>query len=240
MSSLGRYIINNPDDFKRLIGDVKKQVTKAAIDTVNIAAALGRKSLVAVTKGEFIVRNTFTERQAQFTQMPKRNVKGLGEIKATVGFTKKAEYMVRQDEGGEHRPKSGEHLAIPTNRARSGGSKQGTVRRQMYISNLQNKMVRGPYSKKHKFGNPGAPKSVGVARAYVAYHEKLFIHYKTGIFRVKNCRKRGDNISYRAEQIYVTNRKETKTKGRDYFLPAVSKPAGDIQAIFNSQMDKIQ
>jgi hypothetical protein len=237
MSSVGRYVLNKPGEFERLTRDVKKQITKAATDTVNITAAMARKELVSALNKEFITRNTFTARQAQFTQMPQKQVKSLDEIKATVGFTEKAEYMERQDEGGTHKAKK-DYLAIPTDKARGGKNKRGAVRRTYYLSELENKKVKGPFSKNHKFGDPGMPKSAGVARAAVAFREKKLIHFGSGLFRVLNFRARKGKVRYRTEQIYILDRKETKTTGKHYFLPAVSVPAGNIQAVFNSQMDK--
>jgi hypothetical protein len=231
MSSTARFVLDNPSAFNDLCADLKDWVTKSAIDTVNIQAALARRNLVARERQDFILRNSFTERQTQITQMPKGNVKSLEDVRATVGITEKAAYMARQDEGGYHTPESGSRLAIATDKARTGKDKKKTVARRYRMNNIDALKITG--KSKHS-----ATKARGVARAYIAWKTKKLVHYGKDLFAVTDFIKKSDGVTFKIEKIYEMDYTQTYTSGKEYFLPECEKVTGDIQAIFNSQMNK--
>jgi hypothetical protein len=234
MSKLATFLLENPKAFQNLTETVKQEITKAGINTVNIQAALARKNLVSRVNKNFILRNTFTIRQLQYIQRRQGPVKSLDEIKSVVGFTEKAGYMERQDIGGEHRPKQGSRLAIGTDKVRTGRDKKRPIARRFRLSNIENIKSRGPYTNKIK-----SKKARGVAMAYVASKQKLLVHYGKDLFTVKRFKKKGDNISFLIDKIYIRTKEKTYTLAQGYFLPECEKPAADIQKIFNSQMDKV-
>ena len=231
MSKTARFILDNPHAFDDLCTDVKDWVTKSGIDTVNVQAALARNNLIARERQDFILRNTFTERQTQFTPTTKRVIKSIEEIQATVGITERARYMARQDAGGYHAPESGSRLAISTDKARTGKDKKKPVARRYRMSNIDNIKVRGR-------AKGGSSKARAVARAYIAFKEKKLIHYGKNLFSVTKFTKKAGNISFKIEEIYKMAETKTYTPAQNYFLPECHKPAVDGQQIFNSQMDK--
>jgi hypothetical protein len=231
MSNTSRFILDNPNAFKDLCADVKDWVIKSGIDTVNIQAALARNNLIAREQQDFILRNKFTERQTQFTPMPKRTVKSLEEIHATVGITEQAAYMARQDAGGYHTPESGSRLAIGTDKARAGKDKKKAIARRYRMDNINNIKVKGQ-------AKSGGSKARSVARAYIAFKEKKLIHYGKNLFAVTEFSKKNDGISFKIEEIYKMTETQTYTPSKDYFLSECQKPALDGQDIFNSQMDR--
>jgi hypothetical protein len=234
MSKLTTFLLEDPKAFSKLAESIKKDVTKAAINTVNIQSALARKNLVSRVGKDFTLRNTFTIRQLQYTQMKQRPVKSLDEIKSVIGFTEKADYMERQDIGGEHRPKQGSRLAIGTDKARTGSDKKKPIARRFRLSNIENIKLKGPYTIKAK-----SKKARGVARAFIASKKKLLVHYGKDLFAVRRFKKKGDNISFLIDKIYIRTKENTYTPAQGYFLPECEKPAADVQKIFNSQMDKV-
>jgi hypothetical protein len=119
MSYTAKLVINDPESFHLLTTDMKETIIKAAINKVNIQAARTKTKAIQIIKTDFTVRNTFTARQVQYTQMPQGRY-SLSLIQSTVGITEKASYMARQELGGARRPATGKTLAIPTAAARGG------------------------------------------------------------------------------------------------------------------------
>jgi hypothetical protein len=159
-------IIDDPENFHLLTADMKEQLIKGGIATVNVQSALTRKKAIVNIKDDFTTRNNFTTSQVQFTQMPQGRY-SLSAIHSTVGITEKAGYMARQESGGPHKPKNSDTLAIPTNLAR-GGNRGSPVLRKNYLDKM--KKVRGgaDYSREG-----GTFRSKLVARAAVAFREKI-------------------------------------------------------------------
>jgi hypothetical protein len=102
---------------------MKEAIIKAAINKVNIQAARTRSKAIQNIQKDFTVRNTFTARQVQYTQMPQGRY-SLSVIESTVGITGKAGYMARQETGGLHKAAAGKALGNPH------GCRQG--RRQIF------------------------------------------------------------------------------------------------------------
>ena len=242
MESFSRHIIDKPEDFLLLTDAVKKQMTTAAINTVNIEAAYARKNLVKKAETTFTLRNVFTVKSCAFEQMRMKPVKSLNEIRSRVGFLEKADYMRRQDEGGYHTSKTGSKLAIPTDKARAGKNKQRLVGKQYRLSEIMANKIRGPIRNKIVLRS-SSRKARSVARAIVASGKnsdgkKKFVHYGKNIFRITYFKKKGDSISFRKDMLYVMDRQQTRTKPTGFFLPECERPMQAMQSIFNSEMDK--
>jgi hypothetical protein len=95
-------VIDEPENFYLLTTDMKEQIIKGGIATVNVQAALTRKKAIENIKDDFTLRNNFTTSQVQFTQIPQGRY-ALSAIHSTVGITKKVGYMAaRQEFGGPH------------------------------------------------------------------------------------------------------------------------------------------
>ena len=148
MSGTARMVIDDPSKMHLLTADMKKQIIKGAIKTVNIMAGKARKEAVKNLEKNFNTRNAFTKKQIQFTPMAESSYIKLSAIQSTVGVTVKAAYMVRQEEGGKHTPIQGKSLAIATDTAR-GGSFGNAVQKDKLLNSLitKNKIVTGKSSK---------------------------------------------------------------------------------------------
>ncbi len=231
MSQTAKMIIKEPENFHLLTIDAKKTIIKAATNTVNIQAALGRKNVIQAIKDNFITRNNFTTRQVQFDKMP-QGLYSLNSIQSTVGITEKAAYMERQDKGGIHAPQAGSKLAIPTDTARGGKSK--ALPRMYRVNNLSRKKVRGKFKR-----NIQSHKARQVARAYVAFKTGKLVSFGKNLHKVTSYTKSGSSIHFKLKQIYNFSKTQTKTPPKPFFEKATEKPARDGQKIFNSQMDKI-
>lgn len=85
----------------------------------------------------------------------------------------------------------------------------------------------------------GSRKAASVAQAYVATKTKKFIRRKNAIFSVSNFRKTKSGVKFRMKEILNLKHKTTETPKNEWLKPASEDAAKDMQAIFNSQMDKI-
>lgn len=218
---------------EKVLDDVEKTTTKACINTVNIQAAITRKNYIANLEKNLILRNKFTVSSIRFTVCPK-NVTRLEDIQSTVGALERADYLERQEEGGIRRPKSGTRLAIATDSARTGKSKQKPVSRAYRLNNL--KPVSGQFN---NMAASSTSKSRVVARAYVAsQNPSLVVHTKNYVFRIKKFNKGGNKI-FTEELLYTKKFKQTTTPVKPSLQPAAEQPAKDCQKIFNSEMDKL-
>jgi hypothetical protein len=233
MGATAKPIIKDPENFHILTADMKKTIIKAAINKVNIQAARTRTKAVQNIKADFTIRNTFTARQVQYTQMPQGRY-SLSKIQSTVGITEKASYMARQELGGIRRPAIGKTLAIPTVAAR-GGNNASLVLRQNYISRLRKKTVKGGnYSRKG-----GTYRSKLVARAYVAYKHDLFMRFTDKLFKVTGFRKSSEGVSFLLHQIYGFDKKTTVTRPQPWLKPASEAVARQGERIFINEMHKL-
>jgi hypothetical protein len=259
MNSSVKMVIDDPSKFGLLATEVKKAMIQAAIATVNIQAALGRKAAVKNIEKSFTTRNTFTTRQVQFTPMPESKYVKISAIQSTLGATDKAPYMARQEEGGFHTPSRGATLAIPTDYAR-GGSSRSLVKRQMRVGNITGKMKvhgeaalrkkafkgKGKKVPKHKkITAHGSRKSWTVARAYIAFKHGLFLPYegnsdKRNLFRVTSFSKNGKKVKFKMVQVYSFEYRSTRTEEEPWLFPASEMMGRQAQAIFNSQMKKLE
>jgi hypothetical protein len=253
MSSVAKFALEKPDALKDMCKDVRRWVNKAATRTVNAVAFEARGNIKGRVQKEFINRNSFTTSgNALFvTKAAFGHSENLEDIHASVGFSEKAAYMKRQDEGGEHKGPSGNNVAIPTDTARKGGVKSGLLKTQYYLNGLAAAKVRGSFRKTYTLpggdlwngkrgkgkGTGGMPKAAGVARAAVAAREGKLIHYGMNLFAVNNF-VAGGNVSFEIHPVYIFDRPSTQTPARDFFLPECEKAAENIQQVFNENMDK--
>jgi hypothetical protein len=243
MNTSIKMFTNDPSKFHLLAQEVKLDLIRAAIATVNVMAAVGRKGAVKNVKEKFINRNTFTARQVQFTPMPQSKYIKIAAIHATLGATDKAPWLERQEKGGVHKPSQGKTLAIPTDRAR-GGSVRSAVKANMRVSSIgKRKRVRGPkprdYAARFK-----SEKAIKVARAWVAFTEGMFIpigdtNGQRNLYVVTKFFKSRDRAAFKLEQVYKFDQPSTTTKAEPWLLPASEKVASQCQAIFNAQMKRL-
>jgi hypothetical protein len=227
-----KMVIDDPSKFELLTEDMKKTMLKAAVNTVNMQAALTRKNAIQNIQQSFTLRNTFTQRQIAFDRCTIENPTSFSEIESHVGAREKIGYMARQESGGTHTAANGGQLAIPSDAAR-GGTNKNPVQRNMYRAKVNKKIVK--YNPQYK----GTGKSALVSAAESAYTGGKFLKYNKNIYKVTAFRKTGDNISFELELLYNRHLSSTETKAEPWLEPAAQKPAQDAQSIFNSQMNKL-
>ena len=232
MGETARMVINDPSTFSLLTTDLKEQIIKGAINTVNMEAALTRRNAMANIKEDFTLRNTWTTRQIQFTQMPLGRY-SLGAIQSSVGVTDKAAYMERQEVGGKHEPASGGTLSIPTNVAR-GGTSSSAVQKKFRLSDLKKLKLRGEMR-----ATTDTHKSRQVARAIVAFREGKVIQYGGNLHFVDRLSIQNGRVEFHLRQVYGFDKPSTETPKKPWLLPAYEKVAKDTENIFLSQMKKL-
>jgi hypothetical protein len=232
VSTAVKMVIDDPENFDLLTTDFQEQMKKGARATVNIQAALTRKKGIENIKDDFTLRNNYTTSQVQFTPMPEGQY-AFSEIQSTVGITEKAGYMARQEFGGPHKPENSDTLPIPTNLAR-GGNRGSPVLRKNYLDKL--KKVKGAdYSREG-----GTYRSKLVARAAVAFREKIPMRFTNNLFIIKDFEKYGEGrISFEREMVYNFDKPETITPESPWLRPAADEVAKDTESIFISQMKKL-
>jgi hypothetical protein len=232
MSSTAKLIINDPESFHILTTDMKETIIKAAINKVNIQAAMTRTKAIQNMKKDFTIRNTFTARQVQYTQMPQGRY-SLSVIQSTVGITEKASYMARQELGGVRRPATGKTLAIPTAAAR-GGSNALPVVRKNYVSRIKNKIIRAK-----GYITDGSHKARIVEMAATANKKGGFLAMNKRIFRVENFVKNDGGTKFRLRQIYGFDKTKTITPAQPWLKPASDAVARQGEKIFIREMEKL-
>jgi hypothetical protein len=232
MSSTAKLILNDLESFHILTTDMKETIIKAAINKVNIQAALTRTKAIQNIKANFTVRNTFTARQVQYTQMPQGRY-SLSLIQSTVGITEKGSYMARQETGGVRRPAAGKTLAIPTAAAR-GGSNTLPVVRKNYVSRIKSKIIRAS-----GYLTDGTHKARIVEMAAAAAKKGGFLAINKKIFRVENFVKNDGGAKFRLRQLYGFDRRTTVTRSQPWLKPASEAIAKQGEKIFISEMQKL-
>jgi hypothetical protein len=232
MSTAAKLIIDDPANFHILTTDMKETIIKAAINKVNIQAAMTRNRAIQSIKSDFTVRNTFTARQIQYTQMPPGRY-ALSVIQSTVGATEQASYMARQETGGIRRPASGKTLAIPTDAAR-GGTNSAVVPKKNYFSRIKSKIIRA-----RGYLTDGTHKARITAMAAEAAPKGGFISMNNKLFRVENFVSRGDGVSFRLRQFYGFDKRQTITKAQPWLKPASTYVAEQGEKIFIREMQKL-
>jgi hypothetical protein len=232
MSSTAKLIINDLESFHILTMDMKETIIKAAIRKVNIQAARTRTKAIQIMKTNFTIRNTYTARQVQYTQMPQGRY-SLSRIQSTVGITEKASYMARQELGGVRRPTAGKTLAIPTAAAR-GGSNALPVVRKNYVSRIKAKIIRA-----RGYVTDGSHKARIVEMAATANKKGGFLSMNKKIFRVENFVKNNSGVTFRLRQLYGFDKRRTVTRPQPWLKPASDAIARQGEKIFISEMRKL-
>ena len=230
MASLAGMVLNDPSSFHLLTVDMKERIIEAAIDTVNMQAAMARKKALANIQSNFTTRNSWTAKQIQFTQMPKGRY-ALSAIHSTIGATEDAAYMERQELGGRHEPKEGgKNLAIATLQAR-GGNAGSLVKKNYRLSNLAKLKVTGEFTEETR-------KSRQVARAEIAFRERKLLRYGENLFFVDNFVARDGKVSFTKRMLYHMDKSFTVTKANPWLLPAAESVMARRESIFESRMRK--
>ena len=242
MSDLAKVVYES-GSMPKMCGEIKKDMVKAVIATVNIKAAMARREAVKNIKDEFITRNNFTTKQIQFTPMSD-GLYSIDKIHSIVGVTEKASYMARQETGGERTPATGSHLAIPTDAAR-GGNIRRPVKPTKRISRISKRRRVHGSSRSGRWID--SEQSFTVARAFVAYSEGLFLPLggdegRGNLHKIVSFQKlgTGDNrrVRFETRQIYRRDMESTITPPNPWLLPASEAAEAESQAVFNSQMNK--
>jgi hypothetical protein len=235
MSSVTKYVLNNPDAIKDMCKDLRRWIKKAATATVNATAFTARENLVLRVRQEFIMRDKFiTSGRALFvTKAAFGHTESLRDIKASVGFSEAASFMRRQDEGGYHEAKKGS-LRIYTDKAREGGTKAGRVKRGYGYKSNGRKMIIPLIT------TGVSHKTRQVRRAYTAYKSGKLMYFGKSLFRVTSFKKVGDNIRFEKEMIINRKFERTYTPSHNFFMPECNRAAENIQEVFNREMDNGQ
>lgn len=215
--------------FLAALEDVKKNCITAGVSTVNIVAANARKNAQANIAGSFTTRNNFTVNSVRFTRCP-GSVRRLADVRSQMGITERAGYMARQETGGTRRSNTGANLIIPTTTAR-GGSNAQRVRQKYYWSKVKPKLVTS--------NRGGSRKASLVARASIAAKTGGFVRSKDIISKVSNFRFTRGAPRFRLTPILNLKHRTTQTPQTEWLAPAGEAAAKDMQAIFNSQMEKL-
>jgi hypothetical protein len=231
-------VLDDPSKFHLITTDMKEQMIKGAIATVNAQAAIARKNAVKNVQDDFILRNKFTTSQIQYTQMPPGRY-SLEAIKSSIGVTEKADYMAFQETGGLRAPKKFSQ-AIPQNLAR-GNNKGAPVERKNYLPAVKKKTVyvNFHHTRETKFKSDSASATL-VAAAYIAATKRKMMRYYKGLYIVYDfIRKSDGGIMFKKDLIYNFMQKETFTPENEWLWPASEKPAKDVLDIFIAQMKKL-
>jgi hypothetical protein len=230
--SMARLVIDDISNIHILTADMKKAIIKAAINKVNIEAALTKRKATELIQRNFTIRNTFTARQIQYTSMP-QGLYSLSLIQSVVGITPRAAYMARQEEGGRRRPVGGKTLAIPTDTAR-GGARGSLVAKKNYLSRIKSKVVRA-----RGYLLDGSHKARIAAMAAEAAAKGGFISLNKKIFQVENFRSLGTRTSFRLRQIYGLDKTSTITRPQPWLKPASEIVAREGEKIFIRELQKL-
>jgi hypothetical protein len=239
-------VIDDLSKFHLLSDDMKKQMTKGARNTVNIMAAKARKEIIKQVPQNLHDRYGFVAKQARFTPMAE-GFHPIDEIKATVGFTPRADFMERQEEGGEHKAKK-VSLRIYTDAAREGEVRPGKVQRGYgYKKNTRHMIIRYLHTKGKKKGTTiqyGKNKAqASIIKTYYAFKSGLLMWGEgndRALYKVVKFKNRkGGGFEAESKMIINFRHSRTYTKGKHFFQPACEKAAKDGQRIFISEMAKL-
>jgi len=224
--------VYNEGNIKHMAEDIKRDLAEAARAMVNIQAAQTMKQARENIGSNFTIRNNFTKRQVQFTQMPEGN-HDLADIQATVGITENAEYMARQEKGGERTPRRGQTLAIPMNAARGGSNRKPVLPSKRVGKITRRQRVRG-----------SSNETGLIARAFIAFSKGLFLSLggsrsEQNLHKVTSFRRGASGqIRFETEQIYKFDLSSTTTEAQPWLWPATEKWKKMGQQIFNTQAKK--
>jgi len=207
--------------------DMKKKMVSAGKNTVNIVAAVARKNAIAKIESDFTLRNRFTVNSVRFTQCP-ANVRNLSDVKSSVGILDRAEYMARQETGGEKKSPTGSNLIIPNTKARRGGTNRGLVSRAFQYGKIKSGFVKRKSPTKQDL----------MSAAFEASKNKGFIRINDTIFKVKRFNPRKDNRAFVATPILNMKFKSTTTPKKEWLAPSAFAAADMIPAIFAQKFDE--
>ncbi|MBP7735944.1 MAG: hypothetical protein KA369_08230 [Spirochaetes bacterium] len=217
-------------ELQRGFVDFEKAAVIACKNTLNVCVALTRRNAVQNIKNKFILRNNYTVRNIQYD---KASGNSIGTMQSVIGATKDAEYMRTQELGGESRSR-GKYKSIPQPQARMGKSTSKPVQKDVYLSKIRKKFVRGTGGR-HM---PGRSRFVAMAAA--GFMKKKFIKRGSNIFRVKGFSKPNrDSVRIELENLYYLKEGPVHVEPREWLEPATRKPAHDFYNIFKSQLRKL-
>lgn len=225
---MGKTIIfKGINAFQKVVDDVKSKQLKAAINTVNITAAVSRKNAQRLIREKFTLRNTFTEKSVVYAKCPS-GVRKLEDVKSEIGLLPKAGYMATQETGGRKTAPSGANLIIPNTNARMGNNAFRVKRFYLYSNIKANFKKRQNRSKM----------ALAVA-AYNAAHSKGFIRINNTIFQVLRFKPKGDNRMFTSRPILNMKHRSVFVPARPWMKPAVDYAQRLMPDIYEKEMDKL-
>lgn len=225
-------ILKGIDAFDKALEDVKRRQLKAAINTVNIIAAISRQNAQRLIRKNFTLRNNFTENSVIYSKCPP-GVSRLKDVKSEMGLLPKAGYMARQETGGTKTSDTGKNLIIPNTNARLG-SNSNRVKKFYQYSN-----IRTNFKPRVVNGRGSRSKMALAVAAYNAAKSKGFIRINGTIFQVLRFKPKGDNRMFTAKPILNMKHKSVFVPARPWMQPAIDFANNLMQDIFNQEMDKL-
>lgn len=225
-------VIKGIKSFEKVVEDVKKTQLKAAINTVNIIAAISRQNAQRLIRKKFTTRNNFTENSVIYAKCPP-GVSRLQDVKSEMGLLPKAGYMATQETGGTKRAPSGANLIIPNTNARMGNN-AFRVKKFYQYSNIKTN-----FKPRVVNGRPSRSKLALAVAAKNAAMSKGFIRIKNTIFQVKSFKKKGDNRMFTSRPILNMKHKSVHIPARPWMQPAVDFANNLMQDVYNQEMDKL-
>jgi hypothetical protein len=237
MSSVAKFMLDNPDAVKEMTKDLRRWVKKAASDALNETAVQAREAIKIRAREVMNERTPFlsSPRVLSVSKVAFGHTESLRDLNSSVGFTEAAAFMKRQDEGGYHTAKEGKRLQIPTDAAR-GGDRKNLVQFLKHRGRGYKWILVQWKTKSSKWFN--SKKAQWVARAAVAARMGKITYMGGNLHTVSNFRKIDDKVSFDKTMIFNRKYNTTYTKAGNFFKPSCEEAAKNIQELFNRNMDK--
>ena len=239
MSAIAKFALDNPNAIKDLHKDIRRNLKRAATQTVNAVAFKARGNLKAYVQENFNNPDGLVTGRSLFvTKVPFGRTENLNDIRASVGFSERLEFMRRQDEGGWHTPKApSTRLSIKTDIAKMEGMPRASIGKRGKIT-IRGKTIHTILQRTPRQDSPRARR---VARAYKAYKTGLlmFLGPHNNLFRVTSFRAHKGDVRFETEMFVNRKYERTFTTARNFFMPTCREAAENIQELFNENFNKL-
>lgn len=223
-------VVKGINAFEKIAKDVSLKQLKAAINTVNITAAVSRQNAQRLMQKNFTLRNTFTQNSVIYSKCPS-GVSQLKNVKSEMGLLPKAGYMALQETGGKKTAPTSSNLIIPNTNARLG-SNSNRVKKFYQYSNIRQNLKPRTIN-----GTPSRSKMALAVAAYNAAKSKGFVRVNNTIFQV--LRFKPDNRLFSSRPILNLKHKSVFVPARPWMEPAIDFAQNLMQDIYNKEMDKL-
>ena len=223
-------VIKGVNAFQKIAHDVSIRQLKAAVNTVNITAAISRQNAQRMMQKNFTLRNTFTQNSVIYSKCPP-GVSQLKNVKSEMGLLPKAGYMALQETGGKKTSPTSSNLIIPNTNARLG-SNSNRVKKFYQYSNIRQNLKPRTVN-----GQPSNSKMALAVAAYNAAKSKGFVRVNNTIFQVLKFKP--DNRLFSSRPILNLKYKSVFVPARPWMQPAIDFAQNLMQDIYNKEMDKL-